>query len=73
MQDMLVGKTHGAHRLVRMAAMRWAKSEAWLLAAAIEKRPPSTIPPSSARAAPAGRGDGGGHAARQLGQHVLMA
>src|ERR1700710_3027791 len=31
-----------------MAEMRWAKSEHWLLAAAIEKRPPSASPPSSA-------------------------
>ena len=33
--------------------MRWANSEAWLLAAAIEKRPPSASPPSSASRAAA--------------------
>src|SRR5258708_1692912 len=36
-----------------MEAMRWANSEAWLLAAAIEKRPPSKRPPSSASRAAA--------------------
>src|SRR5258708_28103544 len=35
------------------AAMRWANSEAWLLAAAIEKLPPVSGPPSSASRAAA--------------------
>ncbi len=36
-----------------MAEMRWAKSEHWLFAAAIEKRPPASSPPSSASRAAA--------------------